>query len=116
MILETDGYIELIQYLTEHLHVFATPVPLSEQLPYTIRDSFEEQLATSIMLVNEQHDLSTALRLDIVRETDAILYDLEEVLASVLNAKPNAAQQTFIAEFVGLVKNLFDCELNKQGI
>lgn len=82
----------------------------------TVRESFEEQLATSIMSVNQQHEMDSVTRLEIVRETDAILYDLEEVLASVLNTRPGKQQQAFITEFVGLVKNLFDSELNKQGL
>ncbi len=116
MILETDGYIELIQYLTEHLDVFTAAVAETEQATLTVRESFEEQLANSIMSINEQHEMDSALRLEIVREADAILYDLEEVLALVLDTRPSRQQQAFIKEFVGLVKNLFDCELSKQGL
>lgn len=116
MILETEGYIELIQYLTEHLEIFTVTVTPAEQAAVTVREYFEEELANSIMLVNQQHEMETATRLDIVREADAILYDLEEVLASVLETKPGPQQQAFIKEFVGLVKNLFDSELSKQGL
>lgn len=113
MIVETDGYIELVQYLSEHLHVFATPKETSEVAPVTVRELFETQLSNQIMRVCQQHDLDTTVRLDIVREADAILYDLEEVLASVLERYPDQAQQQFIHEFVGLVKNLIDSELVK---
>lgn len=116
MILETDGYVELIQYLTEHLSIFTEPVPTAEQAEETVRECFEAQLANSIILVNQQHEIDTATRLEIVREADGILYDLEEVLASVLDTRPGQQQQAFIKEFVGLVKNLFDCELSKQGL
>ena len=64
------------------------------------------------MAVFEQNDLEQETRLDIVREADAIMYDLEEVLSSVLNNHPTAEQEEFVLEFVGLVKNLFDQKLN----
>ena len=113
MIVETDGYIELVQYLSEHLHVFAKPPESDAVAPVSVRELFETQLSNQIMRVCQQHDLDATTRLDIVREADAILYDLEEVLASVLDRHPNKEQQQFIHEFVGLVKNLIDTELMK---
>ncbi|MCC5854247.1 MAG: DUF3802 family protein [Idiomarina sp.] len=113
MIVETNGYIELVQYLSENIEVFTQPAPAAEQASQTVREMFEEQLSNSIMVVCQQHTLDQAQRLDIVREADAILYDLEEVLASVLNTYPGQRQQAFITEFVGLVKNLIDTELNR---
>ncbi|RUO24061.1 DUF3802 domain-containing protein [Aliidiomarina minuta] len=114
MIVETDGYIELVQYLTEQLDVFEEKVPASEQAPFTVREQLEESLSDSIMRVCQQHDMDKDVRLDIVREADAILYDLEEVLASVLNTHPSPRQQEFINEFTGLVKNLLDDRLQRK--
>ncbi|CUS48184.1 MAG: Bacterial type IIA DNA topoisomerase, B subunit [Idiomarinaceae bacterium HL-53] len=116
MIVDTEGYVELIQYLGEHLHVFATAPNSASVAPVTVRELFETQLSNQIMRICQQHDIDQAVRLEIVREADAILYDLEEVLASVLDRHPDHDQQVFIQEFVGLVKNLIDSELmNLKG-
>lgn len=108
MIVETDGYIELIQYLTGQLPVFTEQGGSAKTADYTLRDFMEERLSESMMAVFEQNELDQSVRLDIVRETDAIVYDLEEVLSKVLDTHPTPQQETFINEFVGLVKNLFD--------
>lgn len=113
MIVESNGYIELIQYLTEQLDMFEKKVPAAEQAPFTVREQLEESLSDKIMRVCQQHDMGKDTRLDIVREADAILYDLEEVLASVLNTHPSPQQQEFIQEFTGLVKNLIDERLQR---
>ena len=115
MIVETDGYIELVQYLSENLNVFAASAGGDNVAPVTVRELFETQISNQIMRVCQQHEIDQAIRLDIVREADAILYDLEEVLASVLDRYPDLEQQQFIHEFVGLVKNLIDSELAKRA-
>lgn len=112
MIVETDGYIELIQYLTEHLHILAERTGAT-QAQHTLREVFEEQLAEQIMSVCQQQDLDQTTRIDIVREADAVLYDFEEVLASVLDNHPTPKQEAFVIEFIGLVKNLFDAQVQK---
>ena len=48
-----------------------------------------------------------------IREVDAIVYDLEEILASVANHKATPSQTLFVTEFSGLIKNLFDQEIAK---
>lgn len=108
MIVETSGYIELIQYLTGHLPVFTEHKRSANTADYSLRDVMEERLAESIIAVCEQHHLEQDIRLSIVREADAIAYDLEEVLSKVLDTHPTPQQEAFINEFVGLVKNLFD--------
>lgn len=112
MIVETDGYIELVQYLTGQLPLFAQNRGKAVTSEYTLREVLEERLGESIMAVFEQNDVDQETRLDIVREADAIMYDLEEVLSSVLDNHPTSEQEEFIIEFVGLVKNLFDQQLN----
>ncbi|RUO38911.1 DUF3802 domain-containing protein [Aliidiomarina taiwanensis] len=111
MITQSKGYIELVQYLTEHLDVFTQPDPDAPEGALTVRECFEEQLAESVMQINQQHSLDETARLEVVREADAILYDLEEVLSSVLDKRPSPTQEAFIVEFVGLVKNLFDSKI-----
>lgn len=111
MIVESDGYIDLIQYLTEQLDVFSRTGQESTRASFTVREQLEDSLSDKIMRVSQQHDLDKETRFDIVREADAILYDLEEVLASVLNTHPTEQQQTFIEEFTGLLKNLIDARV-----
>jgi|TARA_Y100001951_G_C11157127_1_gene192622 hypothetical protein len=116
MIVETDGYIELIQYLTGQLPVFTEQGNSARTADYTLRDLMEERLSESMMAVFEQNELDQEIRLDIVRETDAIVYDLEEVLSKVLDTHPTPQQEAFINEFVGLVKNLFDERLQSYRL
>tara|TARA_R100000656_G_scaffold11440_1_gene12129 strand:- start:925 stop:1308 length:384 start_codon:yes stop_codon:yes gene_type:complete len=116
MIVETDGYIELIQYLTGQLPVFTEQGNSAKTADYTLRDLMEERLSESMMAVFEQNELDQEVRLDIVRETDAIVYDLEEVLSKVLDTHPTPQQEAFINEFVGLVKNLFDERLQSHRL
>lgn len=113
MIVESDGYIELIQYLTEQIGIFESAEGDAERAPFTVREQLEDSLSDKIMRVSQQHDVSQAVRFNIVREADAILYDLEEVLASVLNSHPTPQQQVFIEEFTGLVKNLLDARISE---
>ncbi|MCC5878422.1 MAG: DUF3802 family protein [Idiomarina sp.] len=113
MIVESDGYIELIQYLTEQIGIFESAEGDAERASFTVREQLEDSLSDKIMRVSQQHDVSQAVRFNIVREADAILYDLEEVLASVLNSHPTPQQQVFIEEFTGLVKNLLDARISE---
>ncbi|AUD60083.1 topoisomerase II [Shewanella sp. Pdp11] len=116
MVTDKDGYMHLVQYLTEHLGLFETPS--SEViLDDTVMELFEEQLSAQIIMVCGQNpSLSFAQRNMIIREVDAIVYDLEEILASVANHKATPAQTLFITEFSGLIKNLFDQEIAKQQV
>ena len=114
MIVETDGYIELIQYLTGQLPLFSDQSAQEKTADYACetsgRKAFHEHDGGF-----EQNELSQEQRLDIVRETDAV-YDLEEVLSKVLDTHPTPEQEAFIDEFVGLVKNLFDEHLQVSRI
>lgn len=111
MIVESDGYIDLIQYLTEQISIFELVEDSAERSNFTVREQLEDSLSDKIMRVSQQHDVSQEVRFNIVREADAILYDLEEVFASVLNTCPTPQQQVFIEEFTGLVKNLLDVHI-----
>jgi len=62
---------------------------------------------------NQHQQLTEKHRFVIIREIDAIVGDLEEVLSSVWEVSPSHEQMEFMAEFVGLMKNLFDSELAK---
>ena len=51
MIVETDGYIELIQYLTGQLPLFSDQSAQEKTADYTLRDLMEEKLSMSMMAV-----------------------------------------------------------------
>ena len=112
MVTDKEGYIHLIQYLTEHLGLFESSennVAATE----TVMELFEEQLSAQIIMVCGQNpQLSFAERNMVIREIDAIVYDLEEILASVANHLATPEQSIFITEFSGLIKNLLDQEVD----
>ena len=62
---------------------------------------------------SQNESLTFNLRNTIIREVDAIVYDLEEILSGVMDHQVTPAQVTFIKEFSGLIKNLFDSEIHQ---
>jgi hypothetical protein len=64
------------------------------------------------MVCGQNPQLSFAQRNMVIREIDAIVYDLEEILASVAKQQATPEQSIFITEFSGLIKNLFDQEVD----
>lgn len=113
MVTDKDGYIHLIQYLTEHLGLFESS-DNSLIAGDTVMELFEEQLAAQIIMVCGQNPaLTFAQRNTVIREVDAIVYDLEEILAKVADHYATSEQTLFITEFSGLIKNLFDQEIAK---
>ncbi|CAM4095409.1 MULTISPECIES: DUF3802 family protein [Shewanella] len=114
MVTDKDGYIHLIQYLTEHLGLFESS-EAGGVAGDTVMELFEEQLAAQIIMVCGQNpSLTFAERNMVIREVDAIVYDLEEILAKVANHNATQEQTLFITEFSGLIKNLFDQEIAKM--
>lgn len=113
MVTDKDGYTHLIQYLTEHLGLFETSEN-NALASETVLELFEEQLSAQIIMVCGQNpQLSFAQRNMVIREIDAIVYDLEEILAKVAGQNATPEQSIFITEFSGLIKNLFDQEIDK---
>jgi len=114
MISNSNGYFELIHFLTNNLAIFERPGQHNNTADETVGDIFSEHIATNTMTVCNQHShLTEKHRFVIIREIDAIVSDMEEVLSSAWNRIPTDEQLEFIEEFVGLVKNLFDSELSK---
>jgi hypothetical protein len=114
MVTDSDGYIQIIEYLTEHLNLFENSTSATQSAD-TVMASIEYELGEQIIAVCTQNqELTYNQRNDIIREVDAILYDLEEILSGVINNNVNSAQKEFIAEFAGLIKNLFDGVINSQ--
>ena len=112
MVTNTEGYMQLIEYLTENLSLFeSTNTDLARN--GSIIASIEEELGEQIITVCSQNDaLTSAMRNTIVREIDAIMYDLEEILSGVVNNRATTDQLIFINEFATLIKNLFDAEIH----
>ncbi|ALZ77266.1 DUF3802 family protein [Rheinheimera sp. F8] len=108
MVTDKPGYEHLIQFLTEHLALFeqqGTPTSHRKTLGVII----EEQIAEQIIQLCLQHtELETIHRSQIVREVDGIMYDFQEVLASVIEKPATAEQIELINEVSLLIKNLFD--------
>jgi hypothetical protein len=107
MVTNAEGYNDLILFLTEHLAIFGEQGPAVTEL--TIADYVTERVAESVMAVCQQHpQLDSDHRFSIIRESDSVVNDLEEVLSSVWHHQPTQEQCSFIDDFVGLIKNLFD--------
>lgn len=112
MVTDTEGYVHIIEYLTEHLSLFEqSGKPATESL--TVMELIEQELSEQIILVCSQNDqLSFNQRNTIIREVDAIVSDLEEILSGVINNPVDNQQETFLKEFALLIKNLFDTEIH----
>lgn len=112
MVTNTESYIHIIEYLTEHLSLFEN-INLSNSPNETVMAVIEQQLSEQIIMVCGQNEaLTFNQRNTIIREVDAIVYDLEEILSGVVNNPVTEEQFLFIKEFALLIKNIFDAEIN----
>ncbi|WDE11494.1 DUF3802 family protein [Thalassomonas haliotis] len=120
MVTNTQGYMHIIEYLTEHLSIFESPEeelvanPTPRKASHSsIMSMIEEELSEQIIMVCSQNtELTFNQRNMIIREVDEIVNDLEEILSGIINNQVTEDQLTFIVEFAGLIKNLFDTEIN----
>lgn len=114
MVTDTDGYIHIIEYLTAHLSLFESSSD-AEFGADTIMAVIEQELSEQIIMVCGQNEqLNFNQRNTIIREVDAIVYDLEEILSGVVNNPVTNEQLSFLKEFALLIKNLFDSEINTK--
>jgi len=112
MVIDTEGYINIIEYLTEHLSLFENSLATDNSTD-TVMNVIEMELSEQIISICGQNEgLSFTQRNAIIREVDAIVYDLEEILSGVVNNPVTEPQHRFINEFATLIKNLFDSEIN----
>ena len=112
MVTDTEGYIHIIEYLTEHLSLFENSIAADKDGD-TVMAVIEVELSEQIITVCSQNtELTFNQRNAIIREVDAIVYDLEEILSGVINNPVTDQQSVFIKEFAALIKNLFDSEIN----
>lgn len=111
MVTDTEGYVHIIEYLTEHLSLFENATCQGDA--ESVMEVIEQELSEQIILVCSQNeDLTFNQRNMIIREVDSIVYDLEEILSAVVNNAVSEKQKTFIKEFATLIKNLFDTEIH----
>jgi len=114
MVTDTEGYIHIIEYLTAHLELFENHPP-SDEDSVTVLEVIEEEMGEQIMnLCNQNEALTFNQRNMIVREIDAVVYDLQEVFSGIINNPVTDEQIIFIKEFSTLIKNLFDTEIHSQ--
>lgn len=112
MVTDKEGYIHLIEYLTENLSLFentAAVAPNAQSVITVIEIELSEQI---ISVCSQNNDLTPNQRNAIISEVDAIVDDLNEVLSGVINNPISDEQAMFIKEFATLIKNLFDSEIN----
>ncbi|MDO2950936.1 DUF3802 family protein [Aeromonas simiae] len=107
MVVNSEGYQALIEYLVESLGLFEQKDgPTCDE---TIEDLVSDRVATSLMAICEQNPhIDAELRFVIMQEADAVVADLQEVLSAVWQRPATTAQRDFLIEFVDLIKNLFD--------
>jgi len=116
MVTDTEGYIHIIEYLTAHLNLFENSTNI-ENANSSVLEIIEQEMSEQIIsLCSQNKDLTFNQRNTIVREIDAIVYDLQEILSGVIDNSVTNQQLAFIKEFAILIKNLFDTEINKQFI
>ena len=114
MVTNTDGYVSIIEYLTEHLNLFESSTSPTVGTS-TVMEVIEEELSEQIIgICTQNENLTFNQRNTIIREVDAIVYDLEEILSGVINNVITLEQMTFIKEWAMLIKNLFDTEIHAQ--
>lgn len=112
MVTDTEGYVHIIEYLTEHLSLFENSIADADNAD-TVMSVIEVELSEQIISVCGQNaGLSFNQRNAIIREVDAIVYDLEEIFSGIVNNPATPEQCRFIKEFATLIKNLFDAEIN----
>ncbi|WP_286234416.1 DUF3802 family protein [Thalassotalea sediminis] len=112
MVTDTDGYVHIIEYLTEHLSLFEKSSKVNTSA-LTVMEVIEQELTEQIIIVCSQNEqLSFNQRNTIIREVDAIVYDLQEILSGVINNPVSSEQKEFLKEFAQLIKNLFDTEIH----
>ncbi|MGF1694185.1 DUF3802 family protein [Vibrio kyushuensis] len=107
MVVETDGYLALIEHLAFNLDVFTSRD--GDTGAESVEDVATDMVASNIMAIFEQNpELHSSVRFQLLKEADSVVEDLGEVLAGVWGRPATNEQITFLDEYIALVKNLFD--------
>ena len=116
MVTNTEGYIHIIEYLTAHLSLFENSFN-NTQAQHSVLEAIEEEISEQIIILCRQNQaLNFNQRNTIIREADAIVYDLQEILSGVAKNSVTNEQLAFFKEFAMLIKNLFDTEIHRQPV
>ncbi|WP_435247010.1 DUF3802 family protein [Vibrio sp. nBUS_14] len=112
MVVETDGYLALIEHLSFNLDVFTKGT--GDTGSESVEDIVTDMISSNIMAIFEQNpELHASVRFQLLKEADAVVADLGEVLAGVWSKKATNEQIVFLDEYIALVKNLFDTAVAK---
>ena len=112
MVVETDGYLALIEHLSFNLDVFTNSN--GDTGNESVEDIVTDMISSNIMAIFEQNpELHSSVRFQLLKEADALVADLGEVLAGVWAKKATNEQIVFLDEYIALVKNLFDTAVAK---
>ncbi len=112
MVVDTDGYLALIEHLAFNLDVFTSDN--SDTGAESVEDVVTDMVASNIMAIFEQNpEMHASVRFKLLKEADSVVEDLGEVLAGVWNKPATNKQITFLDEYIALVKNLFDTAVAK---
>lgn len=107
MVVETDGYLALIEHLAFNLDVFTSDN--SDTGAESVEDVVTDMVASNIMAIFEQNpDMHPSVRFKLLKEADSVVEDLGEVLAGVWSKPATNEQIAFLDEYIALLKNLFD--------
>ncbi|MDE1514116.1 MULTISPECIES: DUF3802 family protein [Vibrio] len=111
MVVETDGYLALIEHLSFNINVFTQEGDTGSE---SVEDVITDMVASNIMAIFEQNpELHSSVRFQLLKEADAVVDDLSEVLAGVWLRPATNEQIVFLDEYIALVKNLFDSAVAK---
>ncbi|WP_413284479.1 DUF3802 family protein [Vibrio sp. MA40-2] len=107
MVIDTDGYLALIEHLTYNLDIFSSR---SDDIgDETVEDVVTDMMASNIMAIFDQNpELHSSVRFKLLKEADFVLADLGEALEGAWKKKATNQQIAFLDEYVALLKNLFD--------
>jgi hypothetical protein len=112
VVVDTDGYQALVEHLAMNLDVFTSQQ--GDTGKESIEDVATDMVASNIMSVFEQNpELHSSVRFQLLKEVDLVMADLEEVFANVWSQKATNEQVVFLDEYIALLKNLFDTAVAK---
>lgn len=81
MVVETDGYLALIEHLSFNMDVFTQEGDTGTE---SVEDVITDMVASNIMSIFEQNpELHSSVRFQLLKEADSVVEDLGEVLAGV---------------------------------
>lgn len=111
MVVETDGYLALIEHLSFNMDVFTQEGDTGTE---SVEDVITDMVASNIMSIFEQNpELHSSVRFQLLKEADSVVEDLGEVLAGVWYRPATNERIAFLDEYIALVKNLFDSAVAK---